>query len=427
MEPISGIYFFVMLLACSVAILLYRYTITIRRFLKSFIKLSKKVSNKEFHSRLQTSARGELGELTRNFNFMMETMENTIEEVEYKHLQLTSVLKSISHGIIVIDIDGNIILINDEARRMIKSKCNGKEDGKNLKQVINVDDILKGVERYIGSKENHSNNVTLDDETVYRIKIDPVYLQNSKNAIIGSIINIEDITEIVKLENMRRDFVANVSHELKTPLTSINGFVETLIMNEDLPVNKRNRFLAIIQKESDRLKRLIEDILLLSSIESKNNLVMENIILYDVFKEVYEMINYIANSKKIDLQYNFEDKEVVVQAYGDYLKQLLLNLIDNAIKYTPEGGQVTVNQFTKNDEIVIEVIDNGVGIPKEDQSKIFQRFYRVDKARSRSVGGTGLGLAITKHIVHSLKGSIGLESQLGEGSKFIVKLPKKIS
>ena len=427
MEPISGIYFFVMLLACSVAILLYRYTITIRRFLKSFIKLSKKVSNKEFHSRLQTSARGELGELTRNFNFMMETMENTIEEVEYKHLQLTSVLKSISHGIIVIDIYGNIILINDEARKMIKSKCNGKEDGKNLKQVINVEDILRGVERYIGSKENHSNNVTLDDEIVYRIKIDPVYLQNSKNAIIGSIINIEDITEIVKLENMRRDFVANVSHELKTPLTSINGFVETLIMNEDLPVNKRNRFLAIIKKESDRLKRLIEDILLLSSIESKNNLVMENIILYDVFKEVYEMINYIANSKKIDLQYNFEDEEILVQAYGDYLKQLLLNLIDNAIKYTPEGGKVTVNQFTKNDEIVIEVIDNGVGIPKEDQSKIFQRFYRVDKARSRSVGGTGLGLAITKHIVHSLKGSIGLESELGEGSKFIVKLPKKIS
>lgn len=427
MEPISSVYLFVMLLACSVAILLYRYTITIRRFLKSFIKISNKVSNKEFHSRLETSARGELGELTRNFNFMMETMENTIEEVQYKHLQLTSVLKSISHGIIVIDINGNIILINDEARRMIRSKCNGKEEGKSLKQVIEMNDILRGIERYIGSKENQTNNVTLDDEIVYRIKIDPVYLQNSKNAIIGSIINIEDITEIVKLENMRKDFVANVSHELKTPLTSINGFVETLIMNEDLPSEKRNRFLAIIQKESDRLKRLIEDILLLSSIESKNNLVTENILLYDVFKEVYEMINYIANSKNIDLSYNFEDEKIVVQAYSDYLKQLLLNLIDNAIKYTPEGGKVTVNQFTRNDEIVIEVIDNGVGIPKEDQSKIFQRFYRVDKARSRSVGGTGLGLAITKHIVHSLKGSISVESELGEGSKFIVRLPKKIS
>ena len=426
-EPINSIYFFIMLLACSVAILLYRYTITLRRFLKSFIKISKKVSNKEFHSRLDNSIKGELGELSRNFNFMMETMENTIEEVEYKHLQLTSVLKSISHGILVIDIDGNIILINDEARKMIKSKCIGKEEGKHIKQVIHVEKILNGIEKYIGSKENNCEKLKLEDETVYKLKIDPVYLQNSKNAIIGSIINIENITEIVKLENMRRDFVANVSHELKTPLTSINGFVETLIINEDLPSDKRNRFLAIIQKESDRLKRLIEDILLLSSIESKNNLVTENVLLYNVFKEVYEMISYIASSKHIKIYYNFEDENVAIQAYGDYIKQLFLNLIDNAIKYTPEGGTVIINQFTRNNEITIEVIDNGVGIPKEDQDKIFQRFYRVDKARSRSVGGTGLGLAITKHIVNSLQGNISVESKLGEGSKFIVTIPTKIS
>lgn len=426
-EPINSIYFFIMLLACSIAILLYRYTIILRRFLKSFIKISKKVSNKEFHLRLDNSVKGELGELSRNFNFMMETMENTIEEVEYKHLQLTSVLKSISHGILVIDIDGNIILINDEARKMIKSKCIGKEEGKNIKQVIHVEKILNGIEKYIGSKENNCEKLKLEDETVYKLKIDPVYLQNSKNAIIGSIINIENITEIVKLENMRRDFVANVSHELKTPLTSINGFVETLIINEDLPSDKRNRFLAIIQKESDRLKRLIEDILLLSSIESKNNLVTENVLLYNVFKEVYEMISYIASSKHIKIYYNFEDEKVAIQAYGDYIKQLFLNLIDNAIKYTPEGGTVIINQFTRNNEITIEVIDNGVGIPKEDQSKIFQRFYRVDKARSRSVGGTGLGLAITKHIVNSLQGNISVESKLGEGSKFIVTIPTKIS
>ena len=426
-EPINSIYFFIMLLACSVAILLYRYTITLRRFLKSFIKISKKVSNKEFHSRLDNSIKGELGELSRNFNFMMETMENTIEEVEYKHLQLTSVLKSISHGILVIDIDGNIILINDEARKMIKSKCIGKEEGKNIKQVIHVEKILNGIEKYIGSKENNCEKLKLEDETVYKLKIDPVYLQNSKNAIIGSIINIENITEIVKLENMRRDFVANVSHELKTPLTSINGFVETLIINEDLPSDKRNRFLAIIQKESDRLKRLIEDILLLSSIESKNNLVTENVLLHNIFKEVYEMISYIASSKHIKIYYNFEDENVAIQAYGDYIKQLFLNLIDNAIKYTPEGGTVIINQFTRNNEITIEVIDNGVGIPKEDQDKIFQRFYRVDKARSRSVGGTGLGLAITKHIVNSLQGNISVESKLGEGSKFIVTIPTKIS
>lgn len=427
MEPVSSIYFFIMLAAASIAILLFRYTVTLRRFLNSFIKISNKVSNKEFHSRLQTSARGELGELSRNFNFMMETMENTIEEVEYKHLQLTSVLKSISHGILVIDIYGNIILINDEARKIIKSKTRGNEEGKNIKQVINVQEILKEVERYVGSKESENSNLTLEDETVYKIKIDPVYLQNSKNAIIGSIINIENITEIVKLENMRKDFVANVSHELKTPLTSINGFVETLIMNENIDIDKRNRFLAIIKKESDRLKRLIEDILLLSSIENKNNLVTENILLYDVFKEVYEMINYIAKEKDIIISYNFEDEKIVVEAYGDYLKQMFLNLIDNAVKYTPAGGEVIINQYTKYDEIFIEVIDNGIGIPKEDIDKIFQRFYRVDKARSRSVGGTGLGLAITKHIVNSLKGRICVESEFQKGSKFIVTLPKKIS
>ena len=139
------------------------------------------------------------------------------------------------------------------------------------------------------------------------------------------------------------------------------------------------------------------------------------------------MISYIASSKHIKIYYNFEDEKVAIQAYGDYIKQLFLNLIDNAIKYTPEGGTVIINQFTRNNEITIEVIDNGVGIPKEDQDKIFQRFYRVDKARSRSVGGTGLGLAITKHIVNSLQGNISVESKLGEGSKFIVTIPTKIS
>lgn len=426
-QPVGSIYFFIMFTTLSVAILIFRYSVTLRRFLKSFIKTSQKVSNGELHTRLNISARGELGQLARNFNYMMETLENTIEEVEYKHLQLTSVLKSISHGILVIDIDGNIILINDEARNMIKSKFPGEEEGKNIRQIITEEQVLQGIKKHIGSKDSHRDNLNFDDETVYKLKIDPVYLQNSKNAIIGSIINIEDITEIIKLENMRKDFVANVSHELKTPLTSINGFVETLIINEDIEVDKRNRFLAIIQKEADRLKRLIEDILLLSSIESKACLITEKIRLFDVFKEIYEMINYIAIEKKVKISYDFEDENVTIDGNGDYAKQLLLNLIDNAIKYTPPQGEVTVKQRSTEDSIIIEVIDNGVGIPKEDISKIFQRFYRVDKARSRAVGGTGLGLAITKHIVNSLKGTIRVESELGQGSKFIVNLPKKIS
>lgn len=426
-EPVGSIYFFVMLVALSIAILIFRYAVTLRRFLKGFMQISQKVSKGELHSRINTSAKGELGQLARNFNFMMETMESTIEEVEYKHLQLTSVLKSISHGILVIDINGNIILINDEGRHMIKSKSPGKEEGKNIKQIVNVEPILGGIIENIGRKESYNSNLYLEDETVYKLKIDPVYLQNSKNAIIGSIINIEDITEIIKLENMRRDFVANVSHELKTPLTSINGFVETLIMNENIEVDKRNRFLAIIKKEADRLKRLIEDILLLSSIENKTSLIRDKVVLFDVFKDVYEIVNYIATGKQIEVLYDFEDEEVIIDANADYVKQFLLNLIDNAVKYTGPGGKVRINQYSKLDNVVIEIIDNGVGIPKEDINKIFQRFYRVDKARSRAVGGTGLGLAITKHIINSLKGTINVESELNKGSKFIVTLPKKIS
>ena len=260
---------------------------------------------------------------------------------------------------------------------------------------------------------------------VYRIKIDPVYLQDSKHAIIGSIINIEDITEIVKLENMRRDFVANVSHELKTPLTSITGFVETLKINDDINKDTRNHFLDIIEKESNRLKGLIEDILLLSSIENGQDLSYEEVRLFDVFKEVYEITEYIASSKNITVTYDFEDEDVHILGFRDNVKQIFLNLVDNGIKYTPENGRIEVRQFydRKNQNIVIEFKDNGIGIPKESLSRIFERFYRVDKARSRDIGGTGLGLAITKHMVKSLGGNITVESILGIGSNFIVTIP----
>ena len=165
------IYLFILFATLSLAILLFRYSMAIRRFLKSFIEISDRVSKGEFHSRVDTSAKGELGQLARNFNYMMDTMEGTLEEVEDKHLQLTSVLKSISHGILVTDINGNIILINDEARIMIKSKFPGKEEGKNIKHVIDVKPILDGITQNICTKENHQKKLTLEDDTVYKLKV----------------------------------------------------------------------------------------------------------------------------------------------------------------------------------------------------------------------------------------------------------------
>lgn len=421
----SSIYFFVVLISIIVSIISIRYAMNLRNYLKEFIAVSKKISNKEFHSKINISAKGELGQLVDNFNYMIDTIDTTIQEVQYKNLQLKSIVKSISHGILAIDINGNVLLINEEGKNIIKTSQKEAIEGKNINHVIKDQKILNEISRFIGSKKTKMKQITNDEEIVYNIKLDPIYLQSSKNVIIGSIINIENITERVRLENMRSDFVANVTHELKTPLTSISGFVETLRINENIDYKTRDRFLGIIENESDRLKRLIDDILLLSFIENKDTICNEKINLSNIFKEVYELTINSAKSKHIELTYKIEDDELIIDSNRDYIKQIFLNLIDNAIKYTSDGGfvETSIHQDEKN--IFIKVKDNGIGIPKDDIYRVFERFYRVDKARSRDVGGTGLGLAIIKHIVKSLNGNIDVKSELNVGTEFIVTIPKK--
>lgn len=427
MEQLTTIIFFIALVSITIAIISIRYTVKIRSYLEEFIYISKKISNKEFNSRLNISAKGELGQLAKNFNEMIDIMDSTIAEVEYSHLQMKSILKSISHGILAIDADGNIMLINEEAKRILKCNVSQTIEDKNINLVIKEKDLLKEIVLFKGSNHSKRVQLTTSEDIVYKINLDPIYLQDFDNIIIGSIINIEDITQKVKLENMRSDFVANVSHELKTPLTSISGFVETLKLNENIDIDTRNRFLGIIENESDRLKRLIDDILLLSFIENNDKMSLDKVSIYEVFKEVYEMTSYMAKSKNISLDYEFNNKEIIILSNRDYIKQVFLNLVDNAIKYTPENRSIKVEVKKEKDIITIKVIDEGLGIPKEDIDRIFERFYRVDKARSRDVGGTGLGLAITKHIVKSLDGSITVNSELNKGSEFIVTIPQKIS
>ena len=412
------------LISVVIAIVSARYAINVRKYLREIIDVSKRVSNNEHHARMDLGGNGELGEFAKNYNEMIKNLYNTFDELEYKNLQLRSILKSISNGILAIDIEGNILLINDEAKKMINCPKEVMVEGRNISFAIRNELILKQIMMFMGSKENEKTIINMEDGRFLRIKLDPVYLQNNKSIVIGSIVNIEDISERVRAENMRKDFVANVSHELKTPLTSISGFAETLKLNENIDKETRNRFLGIIDGEANRLKRLIEDILTLSFIENDKKEEKESINLYSVYRRVEDMLMISAKTKNIELVCD-ADESINIRANADYVKQIILNLVDNAIKYTPENGDVNVKIFKEKDYAVIKVSDTGMGIPKEDQARIFERFYRVDKARSREIGGTGLGLAITKHIVINLGGTISVESVLEKGSTFTVKIPIK--
>lgn len=412
------------LISVVIAIVSARYAINVRKYLREIIDVSKRVSNNEHHARMDLGGNGELGEFAKNYNEMIKSLYNTFDELEYKNLQLRSILKSISNGILAIDIEGNILLINDEAKKMINCPKEVMVEGRNISFAIRNNLILKQIMMFMGSKVNEKTIINMEDGRFLRIKLDPVYLQNNKSIVIGSIVNIEDISERVRAENMRKDFVENVSHELKTPLTSISGFAETLKLNENIDKETRNRFLTIIDGEANRLRRLIEDILTLSFIENDKKEEKEAINLYSVYRRVEDMLMISARTKNISLNCD-ADETIKIAANADYVKQIILNLVDNAIKYTPENGNVNVKIFADKDDAVIKVSDTGMGIPKEDQARIFERFYRVDKARSREIGGTGLGLAITKHIAMNLGGTISVESELEKGSTFTVRIPIK--
>ena len=415
------IMFLVILLSLTV-----RYLMVLRSHLKSIMIAADSVSKGDFSVELDSDATGELGRLAYNFNYMVKKIKNNIVELEDKNIKLKAILKSISNGIIAIDNRENVMLMNQKAQKLFSYEDDDFEQ-KNFEKVVKEEPFFAAIKEVIGYGKR--KKIVVEDEhgNYYKIKSDPIKLHDEKDLTIGAIINIEDITQRKRLEKIRSDFVANVTHELKTPLTSISGFVETLKGNENIDIAVRNRFLDSIDMETDRLRSLIDDILTLSFIESNENKKGESfkwVNVWDVYKEVFDMISPFAQKKGIQISERFENKEITILSNPDYIKQLLLNLIDNAVKYTPEKGNVIVTVEENEKHINIKVKDSGIGIPQEDIPRIFERFYRVEKARSRKIGGTGLGLAIVKHIVLSLNGKIHVESKLNEGSEFIIDIEK---
>ena len=373
-----------------------------------------KILNGDLNNRAKVYNNDEIGSLARSFNRLADELQVEINDSYDKQNKLEAILESMDSGVIAIDNYGKIMLINNYAKNIFGLK--GEIIGEKIEECIIDYDLLQFAKNI---PEIDSKEIKLFHPVQRDLKIKKAPIINGNINTMGIVITLADITDIKRLENIRSQFVANVSHELKTPLTSIKGFSETLKYVDNNETRKK--FLDIINKEADRLSRLIQDILVLSNIENMKVTKVENFKPSEVLQDVIDVINSEATSKGIEIE--------IVDNYKGYLSgnrdkfyQLSMNLVDNAVKYSKENGKVKIEFLEKNNYFIMLVEDNGIGIPSDDLPRIFERFYRVDK--SRSTKGTGLGLAIVKHIVKLFNGEIDVYSKLGEGTKFIIRIRK---
>lgn len=378
--------------------------------------ITSRIAKGELNRRVSVNSSDEIGQLARTFNNMADKLQETINDAVDKQNRLEAVLKSMDSGVIAVDKNMRVIIINPYAKKIfgIYRDIIGENLMDNIRD-FEFQDILK-------NRNDDYNEMKIIWPKERDLRIRTADIINGRERI-GTVAVVQDMTDVIKLENIRSQFVANVSHELKTPLTSIKGFAETLKYVDDSETRKK--FLNIIDDEADRLTRLISDILTLSDIESKKQQKVERINVNEVITDVCCLISNSAKEKNINIS-TAGEKVPEITGDKDHFKQMMINLVDNAVKYTESGGMVTVGTELQDDNVAIWVQDTGVGISKEHLDRLFERFYRVDKARSRAAGGTGLGLAIVKHIVMNFNGKIEVESQVGKGSKFIVMLPQNV-
>ena len=405
------------------------------RFLKVIInpiqdmsRASKEIANGKFGRSIIYDSDDELGELAENFNKMSEELGNKIMEIKDQNIKNSAILSSMINGVIAVDNHKHVMFINPAAELLFGFR-EDEIKGRHILEAFRNNQLDEQIQTLIDDNVQSTIEIEMHrpEHRILNMYSNPIVSSQRANERIGVVIIIADVTDMRKLEFMRKDFVANVSHELKTPLTSIRGFVETLKNGAVDNVAVRDKFLDIIDMETGRLSTLIEDLLVLSDIEKRSNMIEKSQI--DVCKaaeDVVHMLQEIGKKKNVSISLDCDNVKSKLFGNSGWFKQMLINLIDNGIKYTPNDGQVWIKMSQELDDLVISIKDNGIGIPEEHIDRLFERFYRVDKARSRNVGGTGLGLAIVKHVVLSFGGHIDVKSKYGEGTEFIVKIPFEI-
>ncbi len=376
--------------------------------------------------RIPVHGLAEVGELAGVINDMASRLKDRIDTVERQRSEQEAVFVAMPGGILVVDDDEKVIRMNPGASKLLGISSE-EAAGRMIQEVIRNQQLQKFVALTLGSGEQVEADIVLRSGAAdLFIQAHGVKLRAGNGGDgSGAVIVLNDVTRIKKLENVRREFVANVSHELRTPITAIKGFVETLMDGAIDKAGDAKKFLGIIDRQADRMNGIVRDLLLLAQVErddEKEDIRFEKTRIRAILDEARLICSPQASGRNIIIHVTCdEDLESLVNPA--LLEQAVINLVDNAIKYSADGGKVSVNAFREGAWLAIDVIDQGCGIEKENLSRLFERFFRIDKARSRKLGGTGLGLAIVKHIAAVHGGSVSVESEPGTGSTFKLRIP----
>jgi len=364
----------------------------------------------------------EVGSLAQEMNSMASQLNQRISKLGQQNNEKEALLSSMSEGVLGVDLKENIIFMNQTAAQIFDIGYANLE-GRGLQEVIRNSQLHNFVRELLTKNTYIVDELILRKEKETYIKVSGSVLRDANGCKLGGLVVINNVTRLRQLESLRQDFVANVSHELKTPITSIKGFVETLLDGAMEEPDSRKNFLEIIKRQSERLQSIIEDLLQLSRLEKDEEtegIDLRKCSIRKLLEAAIKDCETEQSQKNIKILLDC-DSDIFIYVNFQLLEQAVVNLIDNAIKYSKEGSTIKL-EVNSSKEITIKVCDEGQGIPKEDLERIFERFYRVDKARSRKLGGTGLGLAIVKHIVQAHKGYVSVESQISKGSEFCIHL-----
>jgi two-component system, OmpR family, phosphate regulon sensor histidine kinase PhoR len=413
----------VFLSLCFPAGAVYVYASYLARRLEKLHLATQRIAGGDFERIDFSDSTDEIGEFTVELNSLSRHVEMIVQNGTQEAHKMEAILAGMQEGVVSVDHVGRVVLVNAAANRIFERH----ETNRKLKYLVELtyDSELEHLIHKVLTGEPAATRETHFAQKTIQSQVNPILSEHGQPR--GAVIVMHDVTELRRLEQMRTEFVANVSHELRTPLTSIKGFVETLLEGAaDVP-SLRERFLKIIQAETLRLQRLIEDLLTLAHFEgreSKGELGSGKIsYIQNAYEKIKPVILSFAQVKGIEVEVNLADNLPPISIGEDLLSQLLLNLLENAVKYTNEG-RVWLKAQIFDDYVRLEFGDTGCGIPEKMLPRIFERFYRVDKARSREQGGTGLGLSIVKHMVEGVGGTINVTSQLGVGTVFTCDLPR---